>query len=95
MPKKFQERLEEYAALGETTTALFGAAADLLQSLRSENGEALEVLTGDPVADASILRAMGVEKAIKDKWSVDLEQVLGFLGLLVDAFTTITEFYKG
>lgn len=98
MPEKtLSEKLAEIAAMGDEGLALLEATSEVIRSLSAEDedGNITEVLTGDAVADAAILRAMGVEKAIKNKFDVDIEQVLGVLELLVNAFTTVSAFYKG
>jgi hypothetical protein len=98
MPEKtLDQKLTEIAAMGEEGLAILEATAEVIRALgpKEEGGNIEEVLTGDPVADAAILRAMGVEKVIKNKYDVDIEQVLGVLELLVNAFTTVSAFYKG
>jgi len=95
MSKKTEEVLQEIAETGMKATTLLGAAAETLRRLRSGVGTPVEaLLTGDPVADASILRAAKVERVIQEKWNLDLENVLEFLYMLFDAGTDLAPMFK-
>jgi hypothetical protein len=96
MSKSFEDQLDKLASMGPKVNALFGATADVLRILRgkADNPESPEFLVGDPVADAAILRAMGVEKVIKDKWKVDVGQVIELLDFFGSAFSAACDFYK-
>jgi len=91
-----EEKITELAAMGPKLAAVFGATSEILGLLRDGATDKAnpEILTGDSVADASILRALGVEQTIKDKWNVDLCQVLDLLGFLGMAFPEIAGFFK-
>lgn len=86
MAQDVEKTLTEIASLGLKATALLSATADTIAKLRGNLGSDAEaLLTGDPVADASILRAAGVERVINEKWNLDVQSVLDFLYVLLDA----------
>ena len=93
--KKFEEILGEMASMGPGLNATFGAVSDILTLLRKTAKDPTEPaqLTGDPVADAALLRALGVEKTIKDRWNIDLGDAVHFIEFLTNAFTGIAPFF--
>jgi hypothetical protein len=83
--KTVEARLLEVAGMGLKAADLVGAVADLITNLKGDGETEIEpLLTGDPVADAAILRAKGVEQVIKERWNIDLEKVAEALYLFLD-----------
>ena len=83
-----------YSKTGLKASSLFGAASEILKILGDPGTSPQALLTGDPVADAAILRAAGVESVIKTRWNMDSESVLEFLNLLLSAGAAIGPMFK-
>jgi hypothetical protein len=94
---KLEEFLDKMSDMGPSLPAIFGATSDALKMIREKEvaNKGIEILSGDKVADEAILRTLGVEKAIKDKWNVDLCQVLDLMKFFGSVFSMSSVFYKG
>ena len=84
-----QTALEQYSKTGLKASSLFGAASDIIKILSDPGTSPRNLLTGDPIADAAILRAAGVEQVIKARWNMNVEDVVEFLQLLLTAGTAM------